>query len=276
MSGSPRNVSLRDARFHDPHTGEGLLLDTEPVAIPRIHECGTIVADKSWSYRKVCSPFWRAYSNLDPGAAIKVNGVLYPLKPGHLLIIPQAVGYDCTCHGRARHFWIHFSLEVETPPTAHFDLKLDSAGRKTWRRLALTAGRGIAPLKTLRSMCLAALVDALGQVDIPAPSNADASFFDLLRWFDSHMAEPPSLDEMAFRVGMGRRTFIRWFRSRTSSTPASYMTRRRIFEACRMLRFGTASVEQIAEMTGFANRHHFTRAFSAETGCGPSSFRKGS
>lgn len=274
MPGRPRNMSFRDTRFYDPYTDEGSCLDADSIAVPRIHECGMIVANRSWDYRRVCSPFWRAYFNLEPGAAIKVNGSLCRLRPGHLVIIPQEVSYDCICTREARHFWVHFSLDVKTPPTAHFDLKLDPIAKMIWYRLALETQKKSA-LRILRYMCLAALVDTLGRLDMAEMPGAGTPFHDLLRWFDAHMANPPLLDVMAARVGLGRRTFIRWFRVQTGSTPALYMKRRRIREACRLLRFGTASVEQIAEMTGFANRHHFTRIFSAETGCGPSAFRKG-
>lgn len=276
MSGSPKDVSIRDTRFYDPYTGEGVLLDAESMPVPRIHECGTVVVDRFWNYRKVCSPFWRAYFNLGSGATIKVNGVLCPLRPGHLVIIPQEVSYDCICSGEVEHFWIHFSLEVENPPTVHFDLGLDTIASKVWRRLAVQAGnRKSATLRVLHSMCLSALVDALGRIDRTEVPGGGVPLRDLLLWFDAHMANPPSLDDMAARLGMGRRTFLRWFRAHTGSTPALFMKRRRIREACRLLRFGTASVEQIAETTGFANRHHFTRVFSAETGGGPSAFRKG-
>jgi len=94
-------------------------------------------------------------------------------------------------------------------------------------------------------------------------------------WFERSLRNPPSLDEMAARAHMGHRSFLRWFQRETGCTPVTFLTRRRIREACRLLRFGPDSIEQIAEATGFANRHHFTRAFSAQTGRGPSAFRKG-
>lgn len=276
MSGSPNDVSFRDTRFYAPYTGEGFLLDTASVTMPRLHECGTIIADPSWNYRKVCSPFWHAYFNLEPGAAVRINGALCPLRPGHLVIIPQEVSYDCICTRNVRHLWVHFSLELENPPNMPIDLKLEPIARKLWDRVVLEIKKKQKPaLPSVHYMCLAALLDALRHMGSAQISEVSASLRSLLQWFDTHMTNPPSLEEMAARSGMGRRTFIRWFYSQTGSTPASYMRRRRIREACRLLRFSSASIEQIAEMTGFANRHHFTRIFSTETGNSPSAFRKG-
>ena len=276
VSGSPKSVSDRDKRFFDPHTRGGILLEGGEVSVPRIHECGVTTLDPSWSFFDVCSPFWRAYYNLGAGAAVRTNGRLRLLRPGHVVIIPQEVRYDCIPGGDVRHFWIHFSMEVDDPPAEPLDLELSSLGRRIWNGLARDAGSsGKVKLKRLHSSCLAALIDVLGMVHESEVSSTSRPLRELFVWFDANMQASPSLDELAARAGMGRRSFIRWFRNQTGSTPILFLTRRRIREACRLLRFGSDSIEQIAEATGFASRHHFTRVFSSETGCGPAQFRKG-
>ena len=74
---------------------------------------------------------------------------------------------------------------------------------------------------------------------------------------------------------MSVEAFIRWFKARTGRTPAAFVTERRVREACRRLAFGEESIEQVAEATGFANRHHFSRVFKQHAGCGPAEFRRG-
>ncbi len=44
--------------------------------------------------------------------------------------------------------------------------------------------------------------------------------------------------------------------------------------ACRMLKFSSATIEEISEKLGFANRSHFSRVFQNQMGSGPASFRK--
>ena len=93
-------------------------------------------------------------------------------------------------------------------------------------------------------------------------------------WMESSHRTPPSLEAMATHAGMSRRSFLRWFSNETAETPVAYLRRLRIREACRLLRFGSQSVDEIAEATGFADRFHFTRAFTAVTGMGPAAFRR--
>jgi transcriptional regulator GlxA family with amidase domain len=75
---------------------------------------------------------------------------------------------------------------------------------------------------------------------------------------------------------MSRRSFLRWFSEEIGETPMAWLRRIRIREACRLLRFGNQSLDEIAEATGFADRHHFTRVFTAMTGMGPAAFRRAS
>jgi transcriptional regulator GlxA family with amidase domain len=95
-------------------------------------------------------------------------------------------------------------------------------------------------------------------------------------WMENGIRAPPSLEEMAAHAAMSRCSFLRWFSAEIGETPVASLRRLRIREACRLLRFGKQSVDEIAEATGFANRHHFTRAFNAVSGMGPAAFRRAS
>jgi len=75
-------------------------------------------------------------------------------------------------------------------------------------------------------------------------------------------------------VNLNTDAFVRWFRTEMGLTPAVYIAGRRIREACRRLGFTDASIEEIADLVGFADRHHFSRVFKTHLGCGPSAFRK--
>lgn len=278
VSGRPNNISDRDKGFFDPHTPDGILLDSESLPLPRVHECGAMPLDGTWSYRDVCSPFWRAYYNREGGASVRVGKTLWPLGPRHVLLIPEEVRYDCVPRAGVRHLWIHFSLEGGRAAAlgGPWEIPLDPVARQSWKSLLREAGRARrGGARILRHACAAALLGALGGIDDAGVTATSQRLRELLFWVERTLDHPPSLDEMAARAGMGRRSFIRWFRKETGSPPITFLVRRRVREACRLLRFGTASIEQIADATGFANRHHFTRVFAAETGMGPAAYRKG-
>jgi len=57
-------------------------------------------------------------------------------------------------------------------------------------------------------------------------------------------------------------------------TPAKYVQERRVAAATEKLVFSEATIDQIAEETGFANRFHFSRVFTQIMSVGPGTYRK--
>lgn len=68
--------------------------------------------------------------------------------------------------------------------------------------------------------------------------------------------------------------FGRVFRAYLGHTPAQYVLERRIAAATQELAFTGASLEQIAERLGFANRFHLTRMFTRRMGVPPAAYRR--
>ena len=130
------------------------------------------------------------------------------------------------------------------------------------------------PAPLLAARCSGLLLPLLSRAQPASVVGLSPGMESLIRWLDTRLSDPPPVAGMAARVGMSVRSFVRWFREETSASPAAWLTRRRIRESCRLLRFSTQSIEQIAESTGFANRHHLSRVFKAETGTSPSAFRR--
>jgi transcriptional regulator GlxA family with amidase domain len=55
---------------------------------------------------------------------------------------------------------------------------------------------------------------------------------------------------------------------------ARYVTEMRVREAAKLLLQTDASIDAIAEQTGFPNRAHFSRVFKQVTGAAPAGFRR--
>jgi len=273
MSRKIKSVSDRAKSFFDPYTGRGKILDQEPLPSLRIHECGTMILDESWNFRGVTSPFWRAYCNFDAGAAVRVGKKRIDLPPGRVIILPEGTVYDCVPERAIQHLWIHFSLSSFSVPGTHMEIDLDTPSKMFWANLYNMARTNCDP-RRLRHTCAAALFNVLALAGDAVLLSDSPRLQKLLTWIQSFLGNPPSVDEMASHMGMARRTFLRWFQVETGATPIAFLTRIRIRESCRMLRFGDDSIDQIAEALGFANRHHFTRAFVATMHFGPAAFRK--
>lgn len=75
-----------------------------------------------------------------------------------------------------------------------------------------------------------------------------------------------SLNQLAKKFAMSRRTLIRHFESATGMSVKKWLTAARLNKCCELLEATDWSIEKIAEETGFGSpgllRHHFSRRYS--------------
>ena len=112
-------------------------------------------------------------------------------------------------------------------------------------------------------------------IDRPLPAaSAGDPVSDVLDWSLAHLDQPLSVDRLAHRAHMSRRTFVRAFHAATGSTPAAWVRARRLDESRRLLETTQWSVEHIAEACGFGSPVTFRQGFAAAYGVAPSRYRK--
>ena len=130
-------------------------------------------------------------------------------------------------------------------------------------------------LRRLHHLCSALLHEAFADPEIDShPPKLPVKLHALLKQIETSLSTPPSVTELALFADMSRGGFIRWFKLHMEVTPAHYVLSRRIDHACRFLKFSSATIEEISEKLGFANRAHFSRVFQRKMGAGPALFRK--
>lgn len=108
----------------------------------------------------------------------------------------------------------------------------------------------------------------------PLPTRAnDSRLAGLIDWVRANPTLPHTLDSLALRALMSRRTFTRHFRQLTGTTVARWLLGERLALSQRLLELSGHDIEQIASLAGFASpvtlRHHFRKAF----GVSPSAWR---
>lgn len=86
---------------------------------------------------------------------------------------------------------------------------------------------------------------------------------------------PPSLDEVATLMGMGRTGALRRFRRETGATPHAYAMQLRLRLARQALAAGESAAD-VAATFGFADQAHLTRAFARQFGMPPGRWRASS
>lgn len=277
MSASACLVPKIDLKlWYNPFTRDGLRL---PVGTGQegfqIHEAGMMVLDANWRHTGVCSPFWRLFYDFTPGAWVTCGGKHHALGPDTLVVMPDGAPFDCGSGAGVEHLWVHFSLyqTLSTSATGVFTLPADGALRAvvTALRRWIEARDMVAVQHTGAALLHLAFAGGRGGKMVAVPARLRRVFSGI----EQTLAGTTSNEALAGLAGMSVEAFIRWFKASTGRTPAAFVAERRIREACRLLAFGEASIEQVAEAVGFTNRHHFSRVFKRYAGCGPAEFRRG-
>jgi transcriptional regulator GlxA family with amidase domain len=109
----------------------------------------------------------------------------------------------------------------------------------------------------------------------PVPPNLSGDRLSgLLDWVRGNLNEPHTLDALAERALMSRRTFTRRFRLATGTTVGAWLLAQRLARAQQLLESTDRSVESIAGIAGFGStaslRQHFAEAFRTS----PSAWRR--
>lgn len=179
--------------------------------------------------------------------AVRVDPeVLYVEDGGLLTSAGTAAGLDCCLHWLRRHFGA------------------ESANRVA-RRLVVAPHRQGGQAQF---------------IERPLPATArDSRLSDLLDWLRGNLDQSHSLDTLAARAAMSRRSFSRHFRQLTGSTLGDWLLGERLALCQRLLESGAQPVERIAALTGFGSpvslRHHFRAAFGVSPTAWRQAFRGG-
>lgn len=100
------------------------------------------------------------------------------------------------------------------------------------------------------------------ETPVPEPS-ADGRIAAAMAWALEHLDTAITLDDLAARSAMSRRSFLRQFAKATGSTPIKWLTEQRIHASLPLLEGSALSVEQVSARVGFESpvtfRYHFVR-----------------
>jgi AraC family transcriptional activator FtrA len=108
---------------------------------------------------------------------------------------------------------------------------------------------------------------------LPDPSTSDL-FVDTVAWVQEHLADPITINDLARRSAMSRRTFARRFLETTGTTPYRWLLRQRLQLAQRLLETTDLPVEAIADRSGFVNAGNLRKHFSRLVRTSPHGYRR--
>ncbi|HEX5338229.1 MAG TPA: helix-turn-helix domain-containing protein [Gallionella sp.] len=96
----------------------------------------------------------------------------------------------------------------------------------------------------------------------------------VMDWMAQNLEAAHTLDELAERAAMSRRTFTRRFRQTTGTTVGQWLLNQRLALAQRMLEMTDKPIDLVAETAGFASPAIFRRCFGQAFGVKPSVYRR--
>jgi AraC-like DNA-binding protein len=111
---------------------------------------------------------------------------------------------------------------------------------------------------------------ASADLGAPAPPSAVKRARDFVL---ASVAAAPTLDELSKAVGANRFVLLRQFRRAFGVPPHAFLLRTRV-ERSRSLLARGVDVAEVAQVLGFADQSHFTRAFKSIVGLTPGAYRR--
>ncbi|WP_210160552.1 GlxA family transcriptional regulator [Brucella anthropi] len=112
-------------------------------------------------------------------------------------------------------------------------------------------------------------------IEMPIPDiSRTNSLSKAMDWALAHLNETITVDVLANRANMSRRSFTRHFRQKTGTTLVQWLLNQRLSVAQRLLETGDCSVENIASMAGFGSTVSFRLQFVKTFTVSPAIYRR--
>ena len=112
-------------------------------------------------------------------------------------------------------------------------------------------------------------------ITAPLPGDAGGDrLADVLAWARANLDRPLSLDELAARALMSRRSFVRRFKAATGATPHAWLLSQRLGLAEELLETTELPIEQIADRVGYRSAAVFREQFALRRGVAPRDYRR--
>ena len=122
-----------------------------------------------------------------------------------------------------------------------------------------------------------ALIESLAHPHEPmatADAMPRATYIRCRAWLERHALHGAGVQEAAVALGLSPAYISRLFQRFDRTTPGSYARRIRLQRAAEQLVGGSTLIQDLAQIAGYADAFHFSRAFTREFGISPSEFRQ--
>lgn len=97
---------------------------------------------------------------------------------------------------------------------------------------------------------------------------------DTINYMKANIEKKLTLEDIASNMKYSPSHFGQLFLKSTGHTPLNYFNQLKIQKACQLLDFSDLRIKEIAEILGFYDQYHFSKAFQKQVGETPTSYKK--
>ncbi len=105
-----------------------------------------------------------------------------------------------------------------------------------------------------------------------APS--DGSLGPLMEWATARLDQALTIEHLARKGRLSLRTLARLFEAQAGTTPHQWLTHQRVLTAQRLLETSDASIDRVAELSGFVTAETLRHHFRQRVGTSPVAYRR--
>lgn len=230
---------------------------------------------QAWSMPHMAMPYWRLYLPFSPGGRLKWDGRTWTLIPGRWVLIAPGTDSAASLDRPYTKAYAHFLWVPpgKRPVEGIHEGALDQGVIDRLRDLLHRGdGRAFGLLMQAVFRQLMASLTECALADAPTGlSPAVQRALEILRVDPS---STPGNATLAAAVGLHPGSLIRLFKQEIGRPPQQEAMRFRLEHAAMLLAESGDDLESIASACGFADRHHFSRAFARHWRQPPAAFRR--
>ncbi len=215
------------------------------------------------------------------------NGVVRTAEAGSLLLyFPNVRQHYSFKKQDATHLmWVHFSgtscdmLDIiKSNETVHVKLTDPKDFKRVFDRMIAANNVRKSNYKTVCggyiTVLLGLILRSVAEQNEKETGQGHGRLIDVINYMNGNFEQPIDLDKYADMCYVSRSRFIHLFKEYTGFSPYNFQLKIRMERAVEMLEYTSLSVEEIAEMVGYADCSYFCRVFKKFTGHTPRFYRK--
>lgn len=252
-------------------------LPVPPVTILR---CNYYQGVPFWEYSIAQQWFWLLMRNRQEGAFLTVNDQTLPMLVDHFYLLPPYTVYKT--HKEVRsfdQFYVQFTTgkSLGRVPSELIVLPARESNAEFFAEMAQEPAQFSEEFLKLKfySVVFDILCRLVAQKDLFSPEPwMDPRILELVDLINGAPGKAYSNIQLSRRAGMSENNLLRVFRRALGMTPQRYIIRQRIQQATLLLCENKESIESIASLCGFADRYHFSKAFTRLTGKPPGAVQR--